>query len=96
MPRLPTNSLRMLRADAIMHLIAKNDNLILVVDYRAPSLRRHHKNWTANATGADLLEFMKAWEVPSKYWPAAKYASRVAQFKCPVSALIPVISPGFA
>ena len=67
---------------AIMHLVA-NDTLILVVDYRAPSLRRHHKNWTANSTGDDLLEFMKVWGVPSNYWPAAKYASRVAQFAIP-------------
>jgi 2-polyprenyl-6-methoxyphenol hydroxylase-like FAD-dependent oxidoreductase len=67
---------------AIMHIVA-NDRLILSVDYRAPSLRRHHKNWTANSTGADLLKFMKVWGVPSKYWPAAKYASRVAQFAIP-------------
>jgi 2-polyprenyl-6-methoxyphenol hydroxylase-like FAD-dependent oxidoreductase len=67
---------------AIMHLIA-NDNLILVVDYRAPSLRKHHKNWKANSKGADLLEFMKVWGVPSKYWTVAEHASRVAQFAIP-------------
>jgi len=67
---------------AIMQIVA-DDKLILSVDYRAPSLQRHHKNWTANSTGADLLEFMKAWGVPSKYWPAARYASRVARFAIP-------------
>lgn len=67
---------------AIMHLVAK-DNLILVVDYRAPSLRRHHKNWTANATGTDLVAFMEHWNIPNRYRPVAKYASRVARFAIP-------------
>merc|ERR1711915_179946 len=31
----------------------------------------------------DLLAFMKDWGIPSKYWPVAKYASRVAQFAIP-------------
>lgn len=67
---------------AIMQIVA-NDSLILSIDYRAPTLRRDHKNWSANSTGADLLEFMRDWKIPSKYWPAAKYASRVALFAIP-------------
>ena len=67
---------------AIVHAVAKN-NLILVVDYRAPSIRRHHKQWATNATGDDLLEFMKDWKIPKRYWPVAKHASRVTQFAVP-------------
>ena len=67
---------------AIMQLVA-NDHLIINVDYRAPSLQWHHKNWKANSTGADLLNFLKDWGAPPRFWPVARYASRVARFAIP-------------
>jgi len=67
---------------AIMHLIAK-DQLILVVDYRATSLKKHHKNWAGNATSEELVDFMKTWNIPNKFWPVAEHASRVSHFAIP-------------
>lgn len=67
---------------AIMHLIAK-DQVILVVDYRAPSLLQDHKNWAGNASSADLMKFMETWRIPEKYWPVAKHALRVSHFGIP-------------
>lgn len=67
---------------AIMHLVSK-EQIILVVDYRAPSLLNHHQNWAGNATCAQLMEFMKVWGIPQQYWPVAKYASRVSHFAIP-------------
>lgn len=67
---------------AVMHLIA-NDQIILIVDYRATSVMKDQKNWASNTTNAQFLQFMETWKIPSKFFPVAKYASRVSHFGIP-------------
>lgn len=73
---------RYIESGAIMTLFAQG-HIVMVLDYRSPSLRTHHHDWAGNATNDGFVRFMKSWNVPRMFHPVAHYAMRVSHFAVP-------------